>query len=175
MGKKVRAKVYCNSKSLGQELGTEVVEIDEIEPIPSSKTAAAARSKFGGLELDWLGFFERKIVRGRGVFIEDFSWPRGQETESNRARNLGFSESVRARVRPGFCLEVGGDVWAPAVSDKDYRNKERKETGKEGATHAMVQLTFAERPGAYARVYGWVGRSAGPSYFSSRICSTILK
>jgi hypothetical protein len=60
MGKKVRATVYCNRKSLGQKLGTEVVEIDEIELIPSSKTAAAARSKFGGLELDWLGFLREK-------------------------------------------------------------------------------------------------------------------
>jgi hypothetical protein len=36
MGKKVRATVYCNSKSLGQELGAEVVEIDRTELAPSS-------------------------------------------------------------------------------------------------------------------------------------------
>jgi hypothetical protein len=44
MGENVRATEYCSSKSLGQKLGTEVVEIDGIELIPSSKTAAAARS-----------------------------------------------------------------------------------------------------------------------------------
>ena len=36
MGKKVKATVYCNRKSLGQKLGTEVVEIDGIELAPSS-------------------------------------------------------------------------------------------------------------------------------------------
>jgi hypothetical protein len=65
--------VHCKENRLDPKGGTEGEEILRFELLPSSNSAAAARSEFGGFKLDWLGFFfERKIVRGRGLFIENF-------------------------------------------------------------------------------------------------------
>jgi hypothetical protein len=49
--------VHCKENRLDPKGGTEGEEILRFELLPSSNSAAAARSEFGGFKLDWLGFF----------------------------------------------------------------------------------------------------------------------
>jgi hypothetical protein len=125
----------------------------------------AARSK-SGLEARvlWNFFWEKGCV-GQRVFIDEFSWPRGQEIWSKSTKQIWSDTGEQTRVLSGLWLELRDDMRAPVV--RKEKNKRRMKRGSAAAWPGRSRRGRFGRFGrAHVHVWAGLGRPIFFAFFS---------
>jgi hypothetical protein len=94
---------------------------------------------------------------GQRVFIDEFSWPRGQEIWSKSTKQIWSDTGERTRVLSGLWLELRDDMRALVV--RKEKNKRRMKRGSAAAWPGRSRVTGPSPWRPHARYLSFCARN----------------